>query len=88
MNYNSDFFKALPTLSLAILFVTLGIIMAIKNQVVVGINSRTMQFSAVGGYLLIFVGIIFLAVSYFSLSPFGKIRRFFEGVAKKHGKNK
>lgn len=54
-----------------------GVVMVINHIVVAGINSRTLQYSGFGGYLLILVGVIFLIVSYYSLSPFSKIRRFF-----------
>jgi hypothetical protein len=73
---NNGFF---PVLILALLFIVGGVAMLVKDQVAVGINSRTTQFSAVGGFLLIFIGIIFLIVSYYSLSPNSKIREFFEG---------
>ncbi len=47
-------------------------------MVAVGINSRTLQRSGLGGGLLIFVGLIFLIVTYYSFSPFGKIRNLFQ----------
>ena len=62
----------------AIFFIICGIIMLSKDLVGIGINSRTQSFSAVGGPLFILIGFIFLAVGYYGLSPYSRIRRFFE----------
>lgn len=75
------------TLILSLLFIAMGVTMIAKNLVAVGINSRTLQPSGFGGALLILIGIIFLIVSYFSLSPFSKIRQFFEGKVGKGENN-
>ena len=56
-----------------------------KDLVGVGINSRNQSFSAVGGPLFIFIGFIFLGVGYYGLSPYSRIRRFFEDG---HARNK
>jgi hypothetical protein len=66
-----------PTLLLALLFIAAGVIMIANNMVAVGINSRTLQRSGLGGGLLIFVGLIFLVVTYYSFSPFSKFRNLF-----------
>jgi len=63
-----------------------GVVMVINHIVVAGINSRTLQYSGFGGYLLILVGIIFLIISYYSLSPYSKIRRFFNKRKKRSQK--
>ena len=81
MRVKTKLTDVLATLILAVLFIVGGIIMLVKDLVAVGIN-RALQFSAVGGYLLILVGLVFLLVTYFSLSPFSKIRQFFEGGIK------
>ena len=78
----------LPFLLLAVLFILGGVTMEVKNQVAVGFSSRTKQFTAVGGYLLIFIGSVFLIVSYYSLSPNSKIREFFEGRISVRNRNK
>ena len=81
-NYTGFFF--------AIFFIISGITMLSKDLVGVGINSRTQSFSAVGGPLFIFVGFIFLAVGYYGLSPYSRIRRFFEdsNIRKKESSRK
>ncbi len=68
---------------LAIYFIAGGLIMLRDDLVAFSVNSRTLSPSGFGGHLLILVGLIFLVVAYFSLSPFGKIRRFFEGDERK-----
>ena len=82
---NSDLFVSL---TFALLFIMGGIIMITKDLVAFGLNSRTQMPSGFGGHLLILIGSIFLVVSYYCLSPFGKIRRFFEGGIEKGKKNK
>jgi hypothetical protein len=52
--------------------------MIVEDKVAVGHN-RALQPSGYGGHFLILVSLIFFVVTYFSLSPFGKIRQFFEG---------
>ncbi len=56
------------------LFILIGVGMIVKGLVGYGINSRTLMVSGFGGHLLILIGIIFLIVTYFSLSPYSKIR--------------
>ena len=72
---------------MAIYFIAGGVIMLRDDLVAFGVNSRTLSSSGFGGHLLILAGLIFLVVAYFSLSPFGKIRRFFERGLRK-GANK
>ncbi len=48
-----------------------------------GHHYLTLQHKVVGGVVIIFVGIIAFVVGYFSLSPFSKFRRFFEGGFRK-----
>jgi len=62
--------------------------MMVYKLVAVGVNSRTLSPSGVGGELLILVGLIFLVVAYYSLSPFSKIRQFLEGDLKNRNKKK
>jgi hypothetical protein len=73
-------------LTLALQCIIGGIIMISKDLVAVGVNSRTLSVSGFGGHLLILGGCIFLVVAYYTLSPFSKIRSYFEGGTKK-GKN-
>ena len=63
-------------LILSVLFVLLGSAMLTKELTAYGFNTRTLKLSGLGGHLLILIGIIFLIVSYYSLSPFGRIRNF------------
>lgn len=60
--------------------------MIAKNLYAYNVRARYGSYSATGGHLIILVGIIFLIVSYFSLSPFSKIRKFFEGGVKRSKK--
>ncbi|WP_017734088.1 hypothetical protein [Nafulsella turpanensis] len=62
----------------AIVFLALGIGMISQDMVAIGVNSRTHSLSGFGGSLLIFVGIIFLVVGYYGLSPFSHLRRIIE----------
>jgi hypothetical protein len=63
----------------AIVFIVAGITMISKNLVAAGVNSRTQSLSGFGGHLLILIGFIFLVVGYYGLSPYSKVRQFFEG---------
>lgn len=78
MKHKTKFMDFFPTLLLAVIFILSGVFMIVNNVVAVGINSRTLQSSAIGGWLLIFIGLIFLVVTYYSFSPFSKIRNLFE----------
>lgn len=49
----------------------------------VGQHYLTQQQTAVGGYFVIFIGFLSLAIGYFSLSPFNKVREFIEGTRRK-----
>jgi hypothetical protein len=69
----------LPTLMLSILFIGFGLYLTINSLIVVGTFSRTMQPTAKGGGIYILVGLIFLVVTYFSISPFSRVRQFIEG---------
>lgn len=83
MKYKTKFADVFPTLLLALLFIVAGVVMIVNNMVAVGINSRTLQRSGFGGYLLIFIGLIFLVITYYSFSPFSKVRNLFEPRKKK-----
>lgn len=76
------------SLAYALLFIIGGIIMIAKDLVAFGVNSRTQMLSGFGGHLLILIGSIFMVVAYYSLSPFSRIRRFFEGGLENEKKNK
>lgn len=75
-------------LLLGVVFIVWGIIMITNNLYGVGFREEYGSYSVVGGQLFIFVGLIFLIVAYFNLSPFNKIRKFFEGGLFKRRKNK
>jgi hypothetical protein len=82
-------FNYLVTLLLGVIFLGWGIVMITNNLYAIGIRLQYSSYSAIDGYLLIFVSMIFFIVTYFSLSPFNKIRIFFEGGStKKKRKNK
>ena len=72
------FLEFLGFFLISILLILIGIYLLINNNAIIG-TKRNLELNVVGGPLIIFVGLIFLYVSYHSLSPFGKFRRFFEG---------
>lgn len=84
----TDFYSFLLSLSLGIVFILCGTFMILNNLIGYGIRSLTQNQSAISGHLFILIGILFLVVSYFSLSPFGRIRKFIEGSIKKRTKLK
>lgn len=61
-------------LIVSIMLLLLGGLMIVKNISVYGTNRRTLMVSGYGGHLLILIGIISLIVTYYSLSPFSKVR--------------
>jgi amino acid transporter len=71
--------SALFQFVIAIVFMGSGIFMLIRNLVVGGVYARTNQTSGFGGWFLMLFGLVFLVVAYFSLSPFSRMREFFEG---------
>jgi len=75
-NKNYDF---LSMLLVSLLLISTGVVMIIRNLAAVGMNSRSLQPSGFGGHYLILIGIIFMVVAYYSLSPFSKLRSFFSG---------
>ncbi|SMD45744.1 hypothetical protein SAMN00777080_4409 [Aquiflexum balticum DSM 16537] len=79
-------------LVLSVLFILLGGVMIVKDLAAYGVNSRTLKLSGLGGHLLILIGIIFLVVTYYSLSPFSWIRNidfnFFNRKRKENGDKK
>ncbi len=83
MTHKPKLSDSLPTLVLGVGFVCWGVVMIAKGQVVVGTSSRTLQTNAYGGHLLIFFGVVFLYITWASLSPYSKIKRFFERRRKK-----
>lgn len=82
MKYKTKFMDFFPTLLSSVIFILSGVVMIVNNTVAVGVNSRTLQSSGFGGWLLIFIGLIFLVVTYNSISPFSKIRNLFESQKK------
>lgn len=65
------------------LLLVAGIIMLVFDITKVGNHYLTQQQSAVGGFFVIFISIIILVIGYFCLSPFSKLREFFEGTGKR-----
>nr|MBI1229205.1 hypothetical protein [Cytophagales bacterium] len=72
MSKNNNLF--LFPLIMSIMFILMGGAMIAKGMVGIGINSRTKMVSGYGGHLLVLAGIIFLVVTYYSISPFSKVR--------------
>ena len=83
MKHKTKFMDVFPTLLFALIFIAAGVVMIVNKLVAVGINSRTLQRSGLGGWLLIFIGLISLVVTYYSFSPFSKVRNLFEHRKKK-----
>jgi NhaP-type Na+/H+ or K+/H+ antiporter len=71
------FFEVLGFFVLSTIFILIGIYMSMNNIAIIG-TKRNLELNVVGGSSIIFVGLIFLYVSYHSLSPFSKFRSFFE----------
>jgi hypothetical protein len=63
--------------------------MIVKNLSVYGINRKTLMVSGYGGHLIILIGIISLIVTYYSFSPFSKVRNidfnFFDKKRRRSG---
>ena len=79
MKNRNDFHVIIFPLSISLFFLFFGGYLLFNDLLAVGRNSRTLGFSVFGGHLMILVGLIFLVITYFCLSPFNKIREFFEG---------
>jgi len=80
-NYNKNLY--VYPLIVSILLVILGGLMLMYNLSVYGVNLRTHMVSGFGGHLLILIGIISLIVTYYSFSPFSKIRNLDKMFTKK-----
>lgn len=74
----TDGWSALAGFIIALAMTSVGVWMIAEDKVGAGLNWLTMQPTGTGGELLIFVGIMLFVVAYLSLSPFGRIRSFFE----------
>ncbi|MBS9525931.1 hypothetical protein KI659_18060 [Litoribacter alkaliphilus] len=72
----------------SLLLMISGVVMVVRNLVAVGINSRTLQSSGFGGHYLILIGLVFLGVAYYSLSPFSRWRNLSIRKVIKKGKSK
>lgn len=88
MKRKDDNIGTISLFLIAIFLIIWGVKMVVKNLVAVGVNSRTLSLSGFGGEYLILFGLIFLVVSYYSLSPLGKIRQFLEGNLNNRRKSK
>ncbi|MEQ9304841.1 MAG: hypothetical protein RJQ14_13115 [Marinoscillum sp.] len=66
--------------SISILLLLCGIYLMIAGKVIAGIDGLTQQFSTTGGELIILMAVIFMVVSYNTLSPFGPIRTFISNI--------
>jgi hypothetical protein len=65
-----------------------GIIILAFDIVKAGRHYLTQQDGAIGGTIIIMLSILLFVVCYYSLSPFSKIREFFEGTSKTKDKPK
>src|SRR5688572_12700589 len=74
--------RYLPTLILSLLFIGVGLYLLMGNLIVVGTDARYPQATANGGEIFLIVGLIFLIVTYFTLSPFSRLRQLIEGKTK------
>ena len=84
LNKEKDKFNwtGISLFSFSIVWIIEGIIFIIEDKAIIGLH-RNLSLNVVGGWLIVLSGIIFLYVSYHSLSPFGKIRSFLEGPGRK-----
>src|SRR5688500_12216458 len=74
--------RYLPTSLLSLLFIGVGLYLLTNNLVIVGTDARYHQPTANGGEIFLLGGLIFLLVTYFSLSPFSRARQWIEGEGK------
>ena len=73
----------------AIIFTGFGIYLIIRNKYTIGIDHLTQKGTATSGHYFLLFGLIFFVVAYFTLSPYSKVRGFFENRRKtKKKKNK
>jgi succinate-acetate transporter protein len=70
--------SAFPVFSVAIAFLLGGLKLLLTGNAILG-EHRDKSLNVIGGWLLILVSLICLYTTYHSLSPYGKIRSFFEG---------
>jgi hypothetical protein len=82
LNYNRGNKSGLFYLAIGFLFVLAGILMLVFDIVKVGKHYLTQQQGTIGGTIIIFLGLLTFLIGYFNLSPFSKIREFFEGGRK------
>ncbi|WP_420581310.1 hypothetical protein [Reichenbachiella sp.] len=75
-------------LVLGLLLLLLGLGMIVSGKVVVGIDYLTQLGSGYSGYFLLLIGVVVILVYYYTLPPFGAIRKFFEGRLKSTSKKK
>ena len=73
-------------LAVSVFFILMGGAMVVKGLVAYGVNSRTLKMSGLGGHLFILIGVIFLIVTYYSLSPFSRIRNINFNIFKRKRK--
>ena len=71
------------SLTLTAIFMSWGIYMMFNGKYGVGVDGFTQQYTATGGELFLLVGLIFLLTTYYSLSPYSKIRNFFNSRKRK-----
>lgn len=55
-----------------------GIYMLVSGKYAKGYDHYVQQETGAGGEYYILIGVILIVITYFTLSPFGKIRRFFD----------
>lgn len=82
--------NTLALLLSAIASFIIALYLILGNLVATGSNLRGLQPTAKGGEYFIFIGLFFLIATYYSLSPFSRLRQFIEGktrTRKKKSKN-
>jgi len=79
LNQNKGNKRALFCFIIGTLLIVTGVVMLVFDIVKVGRHYLTQQKGTIGGTIVILLGFLTGIVGYFSLSPFSKIREFFEG---------
>ena len=82
MKQKTDLSDIVVDLIFAASFILSGVYLLVNRLVVGGTYARNNQVTGFGGWFLILFGVIFLIIAYYSLSPFSKIRQFFERKSK------
>ena len=87
MKVKEDIWTSIAVFLGAIISISFGIWMIYNDKVGIGTHGLSQQQTGSGGELLILIGILFLVVTYFTLSPFSLIRKFIDKLFSRKKRN-